>query len=99
MNQISLGHLANFNSAVPLGLWVAIYVWLVGISAGCFAIVIFGNIINNTYFKQITRLGVILSLATLLAGLLSILVDLDHMERFYKLFTSPSPTSVDRKSV
>lgn len=94
MNQISLSAFANFNSAVPWGLWVAIYIWLVGISAGSFLLISWGNLRGNIYLKNVTRLGIILSLSTLLVGLLSIQIDLGHIERFYKLFTSPSPSSV-----
>ena len=94
MNQISLSFLANFNSAVPWGLWVSIYVWLVGISCGAYAIVMWANLTNNAEAKKLTRIGVMLALSTLMVGLLSILIDLGHMERFYKLFISPSPSSV-----
>lgn len=93
MSQITLSPLANFSSAVPWGLWVGIYIWLVGISAGSFGLVMWGNLKNNLHLKKITRLGIILSLSTLSLGLLSILIDLGHMERFYKLFTSPHPSS------
>lgn len=94
MNQITFARLANFSSAVPWGLWVAVYVWLVGISAGCAALVCLGNLKNNPHLKKLTRPGLLLSLSALLAGLLSIQIDLGHMERFYKLFISPSPASV-----
>lgn len=94
MSQISFAGLADFNSIVPWGLWVAIYIWLVGISAGSFLLVSLGNLMNNAPLKKLSRLGISFSLAALLAGLLSILVDLGHIERFYKLFISPSPTSV-----
>ncbi len=94
MNQISLSFLANFNSAVPWGLWVSIYGWLVGISCASYAIVMWANITNNTDVKKLTRLGVMLAISTLMAGLLSILIDLGHMERFYKLFISPNFSSM-----
>lgn len=94
MSQISLGPFANFNSAVPWGLWVAIYIWLVGISAGSFLLICWGNLKNIPNLKKLTGLGINLSLATLLVGLLSIQIDLGHIERFYKLFTSPSINSV-----
>lgn len=93
MNQISLGAFANFNSAVPWGLWVSIYLWFVGASAGIFLLVMWGNLVNNPHIPKLNRLATILSLSTLLAGLLSIQIDLGHIERFYKLFLSPSPTS------
>jgi len=52
------------------------------------------NITNNTDLKKLTRLGVMLAISTLMAGLLSILIDLGRMERFYKLFISPNFSSM-----
>lgn len=92
--MISLTPFTNLNNAVPWGLWVSIYIWLVGISAGAFMLIAWGNFQDNPHLKKITRLGLTLALSTLLAGLLSIQIDLGHIERFYKLFTSPNPVSV-----
>jgi len=92
--MISITALTNLNNAVPWGLWVSIYIWLVGISAGVFMLIAWGNIQGNPHLKKITRLGLALALSTLLAGLLSIQIDLGHIERFYKLFTSPNFASV-----
>lgn len=92
--MISITALTNLNNAVPWGLWVSIYIWLVGISAGVFMLIAWGNFQDNPHLKKITRLGLTLALSTLLAGLLSIQIDLGHIERFYKLFTSPNPGSV-----
>lgn len=93
MNQISLSAFTDFNSAVPWGLWVNLYVWFMGISACSFMLLCWWNLKNNADLKHLTRMGIIVSIATFLAGLLSIQIDLGHIERFYKLFTSPNPTS------
>ena len=92
--MISITALTNLNNAVPWGLWVSIYIWFVGISAGSFALVAWGNLQENSHLKKITRMGLVLALSTLLAGLLSIQIDLGHIERFTKLFTSPNFGSV-----
>lgn len=92
--MISLTPLTNLNSAVPWGLWVSIYVWLVGISAGSFTLVMWGSLRNKSALKKISREGAALALAALLAGLLSIQLDLGRIERFYKLFISPNFASV-----
>ncbi len=92
---LTIGHsLLNLNSAVPWGLWVAVYIWFVGISAGNYFIVMFWNIIKNKKLSNLTTISAILSLSTLSAGLLSILLDLGHIERFYKLFISVNFSSV-----
>ena len=92
--MISITALADLNNVVPWGLWVSIYIFLVGISAGVLALVAWGNLQGNPHLKKITRMGLALALSTLLAGLLSIQIDLGHIERFYKLFTSPNFGSV-----
>ncbi len=92
--MISITALTNLNNAVPWGLWVSIYIWLVGISAGAFMLVAWLNIQSSQNLKKITRLGLILALSTLCAGLLSIQIDLGHIERFHELFTSPNFGSV-----
>lgn len=94
MSQISFSPFANFNSAVVWGLWVGIYVWFIGISAGALLLIGIGRLRNDPCLKKIARPGLVLSIATLMAGLLSIQIDLGHIERFYKLFVSPSPSSI-----
>lgn len=94
MNQISFAPFCNFNSAVPWGLWVVIYVWLVGISVGSFVLVMWGNFKVSQNIKALTKIGTILSISTLAAGLLSIQIDLGHIERFPNLFLSPNFNSV-----
>jgi molybdopterin-containing oxidoreductase family membrane subunit len=93
--MISLTPLTNLTSAVPWGLWVVIYVWFIGISAGSLLFIAWINSSGDKlHLKNLSRPGICLALAALLAGMLSILIDLGHIERFYKLFISPSPTSV-----
>jgi molybdopterin-containing oxidoreductase family membrane subunit len=92
---LTIGHsLVNFNSAVPWGLWVSVYIWLIGISAGTYLIVMLWKSTNNERLSKITGPALLLSLVTLPVGLLSIQLDLGHIERFYKLFLRPNPSSV-----
>ncbi len=94
MTQISFAPFCNFNSAVPWGLWVTIYIWLVGISIGSFVLVMWGNLKGIEDIKALTKLATLLSISALLSGLLSIQIDLGHIERFPKLFLSPNFNSV-----
>lgn len=94
MNQISLTQFTDFGSGVPWGLWVVAYVWLIGLSAGTFAALMWGHLRKNPAIMGLSRSGVLISLAALAAGLLSIILDLGRMERFYKLLLSPNPASV-----
>ena len=93
--MITLEHLTNLSSAVPWGLWVSIYVWLIGISLAAYAVMMTGQAFKVEEVKRGVALKVVcISIATLLVGLLSILIDLGHIERFHLLFTSFNPTSV-----
>jgi len=94
MTQISFAPFSNFNSAVPWGLWVVIYIWLAGISVGSFVLVMWGNLKESENLKALTKIGTILSISTLLSGLLSIQIDLGHIERSPKLFLSPNFNSI-----
>ncbi len=94
MNQISFAPFCNFNSVVPWGLWVTIYIWLVGISIGSFVLVMWGNLKESKNLKALTKLATLLSISVLLSGLLSIQIDLGHIQRFPKLFLFPNFNSV-----
>ena len=93
MSQISFSAFTNFSSAIPWGLWVVLYTFFVGISVSSFLLVAFWNFKNDPALKKITRLGIIISIAALCGGLLSIVIDLGHMERAFSLFVSFNPAS------
>ncbi len=94
-DRLAHGHLnANYGSVVTWGLWVAAYIYFIGLSAGAFLISSLVYVFNLKRFEGIGRLAVFTAVVTLFLALLSIWVDLGHMGRawhvlVYANFTSP----------
>lgn len=93
--RLTTGHeAAAYGSYVVWGLWVAMYLFFVGISAGAFMIATLDYLFNIPLFKGTGRFALWGALVTLPAGLLSIWFDLGHMERIWKVFLQGNPLSV-----
>jgi protein NrfD len=85
-DRLAHGHLnANYGSVVPWGLWVAAYIYFIGLSAGSFLISSLVYVFNMKRFERIGRLAVFTAVVTLFLALLSIWVDLGHMGRAWKV--------------
>ncbi|SMB99317.1 prokaryotic molybdopterin-containing oxidoreductase family, membrane subunit [Thermanaeromonas toyohensis ToBE] len=89
--RLSLGHgVAAYSSSIPWGLWVSVYIFFIGLSAGAF---LFSTLVYVFQIKEIEplgRLSLLTALATLIAALITIWLDLGHMERFWRVFVSPN---------
>ena len=89
------GHeLAAYGSYVPWGLWVALYIYFIGLSAGAFLISALIYVGGIKRLERVGKLALFTALVTLVAALLSIWLDLGHPERFWKVYTSARPTSM-----
>lgn len=84
----------NMGSMVSWGLWVAIYILFIGLSAGSFLLSTLIYVFNVKRYERIGRLALYSAALCLIIGLLFILADLGHAERFWKVFTSLSSSSV-----
>ena len=85
------GHeFANYGSYVVWGLWVAAYIYFIGLSAGAFLISALIYVFASKELEQIGKLALLVAVVTLIMALLSIWFDLGHMERFYFVFTRPN---------
>lgn len=84
----------SLNSIVSWGLWIAIYIFFIGISAGSFLLSTLVYVFGFKQFEKTGKIAVFTALLSLLAGLGFVSIDLGHIERFFHIFTSPSPTSV-----
>lgn len=90
-DRLTNGHLnANYGSLVPWGLWVAAYIYFIGLSAGSFLISSLVYVFGVKRFESIGRLSVFTAIVTLLLALLSIWVDLGHMERAWHVLAYPN---------
>jgi len=85
------GHLhANYGSVVTWGLWVAAYIYFIGLSAGSFLISSLVYVFDLKRFERIGRLAVFTAVVTLFLALLSIWVDLGHMQRAWHVLVYPN---------
>lgn len=86
-------HLA-FGSYIPWGLWVGLYIYLVGVSGGAFLVAFLHHGLGIAPLRRPSRYAVPIALASLGAGLTLVLLDLGQMGRFWYLFTRTNSTSL-----
>lgn len=83
-----------FGSYIPWGLWVGLYIYLVGVSGGAFLVAFLHHGLGVASLRRPSRYAIPIALASLGAGLALVLLDLGQMGRFWYLFTRTSPTSL-----
>ncbi|HET8570067.1 MAG TPA: NrfD/PsrC family molybdoenzyme membrane anchor subunit [Candidatus Limnocylindria bacterium] len=81
-------------SYVPWGMWIGLYVYLVGVSGGAFLVAFLHNTLGIAALARPARYAVPISLVTLGAGLFLVMLDLGRVDRVYELFTRTSFSSV-----
>lgn len=95
IQRLASGHqLAAYGSYVPWGMWVAVYIYFVGLSAGAFLISTVIYVFGVKKLEPVGRLALFTALVTLLMALLSIWFDLGHMSRFWRVYTRGAWTSM-----
>lgn len=90
MKLITGERLVGYGSYVPWGLWVALYFHFVGIAGGVFVVGAGGYLLNLPGFRENIRSIMIISASSVVAGLLSIWLDLGQPFRFQNIFLSPN---------
>ncbi len=89
--RLLFGHrLAGYGSYVVWGLWVAIYIYMSGLSAGAFLLSSLVYVFRLERLERVGKLALFVALVALLGGLLAIWFDLGRMERFHRVYTSPN---------
>ncbi len=89
--RFTSGHeLANYGSYVPWGLWVAAYIYFIGLSAGAFLLSALVYVFGVKKLEPIGPLALVVALASLVMALVTIWFDLGHMERFYYVYLRPN---------
>ena len=84
----------NTTQHVPWGLWVAFYIFFLGLSAGAFLLSSLIYVFGVRRLEPAGPLALLQALGCLLLGGFLIVMDLGHPERAYKVLTSMNPTSV-----
>jgi Ni/Fe-hydrogenase subunit HybB-like protein len=89
------GHISmGYGSYAPWGLWVALYLFFVGLTAGAFLITIISYVFEVKRFQSIGPLSAFTVLVALLCELTFITLDLGHMGRLYRFLVTPSFSSL-----
>jgi molybdopterin-containing oxidoreductase family membrane subunit len=84
--RVTAGHeLANYGSYVPWGLWVASYIYFIGLSAGAFLLSTLVYVFRVERLEKIGKLALFTALVTLIAAMFSIWLDLGHPLRAWRL--------------
>ncbi len=95
VQRLMTGHeLSGYTSTIPWGLWVAAYVYLIGLSAGAFLLSTLIYVFGVRRLEPVGKLALFTALVCLLAALLAIWMDLGHMGRFYEVYTRGNPRSM-----
>jgi molybdopterin-containing oxidoreductase family membrane subunit len=84
---------SNLGSVVPWGLHIAQYIYFVGLSAGSFLISSLVYVFGMKRFEPIGRLAVFTAIVTLLLALLTVGLDIGHIERAWHVFVFVNPRS------
>jgi Ni/Fe-hydrogenase subunit HybB-like protein len=88
---LGVTHLGN---TVPWGLYVACYIYFIGLSAGSFLLSSLVFVFGNKSLEPLSRLAVFQAFVCLLLGLVFIFLDLGHWERFWHVIVYPQWHSV-----
>jgi len=86
--------LVNYGSYVPWGLWVAAKTYFVGISVGASLLAWVIYAFNIRQLRPVVRHALLISVVTMIAGLVVITFDLGHMWRTWEVFTRPNFSSM-----
>ncbi len=86
--------LTNLTSNMAWGMWVAFYIYCIGLSAGSFLMSTLVYVFGMHRFERMGRIALLSALFALLGGLVFVWIDLGHPWRFYKVFTGWQVSSV-----
>lgn len=90
-DRLLYGHAhANYGNIVPWGLWIAAYIYFIGLSAGAFLISSLVYVFNVEQYERIGRVALFTALITLLMALLTVWADLGHMWRAWHVMAYPN---------
>jgi molybdopterin-containing oxidoreductase family membrane subunit len=85
------GHIhANYGSYIVWGLWVAAYIYFVGLSAGSYLFSSMIYVFGVRRLEKVGRLALFTAIVTLGMGLTFVWFDLGQMFRAWRIFTSPN---------
>lgn len=84
----------HLGSVVPWGVWVAFYIYFIGLSAGSFLLSSLVFVFKNEKLEPVGRIAVLQAFFCLITGLVFIFIDLGHWQRFWHVIAYPQWNSV-----
>ena len=84
----------NYGSYVVWGLWVAMYLFFAGVSTGAYMMATLDYLFSIPLFKGTGKVALWGALVTMPAALITIGMDLGHMERIWKVYFQPNFSSL-----
>jgi Ni/Fe-hydrogenase subunit HybB-like protein len=81
-------------SYIPWGLWVSLYTFFLGLTAGAFLITILTYVFRIKIFSGIGPLSAFTVVVTIISEMIIITLDLGHPLRIYQMFTTPNAKSM-----
>jgi Ni/Fe-hydrogenase subunit HybB-like protein len=86
VDRLTNSHInANYGSYIPWGLWVAGYIYLMGLSAGAFIMSALVFVFHVKALEKIGKIALLVALSTLIGALLLIWLDLGKLDRVWRL--------------
>lgn len=82
------------SSPMAWGMWVAFYIYFIGLSAGSFLLSTLIYVFGMHQYEKVGRLALLSALFALVAGMVFVWIDLGQPWRFWKVFTRWNYTSV-----
>jgi len=80
----------DLGSRVTWGLWIAMDIYLIGLSAGAFLLSSLVFVFRVKLFEKIGIMALFTAIVTLTCALISAWSDIGHMERFTSVFLTPN---------
>ncbi len=93
--RFSTGHrMTDYGSYIPWGLWVAAYIYFIGLSAGSFLLSTLVYVVRVKKLEKIGKLALFTAFGCLIAALISIWLDLGHEFRVTRVLFHPNYQSM-----
>ncbi|MCO1600213.1 NrfD/PsrC family molybdoenzyme membrane anchor subunit [Desulfosporosinus nitroreducens] len=87
-------NVTNLTSYFSWGLWVVFYIFFIGLSAGSFLLSTMIYVFKMHALEKVGRISLLSALISLVAGLMFVLIDLGHPERFWHTLVYRNMSSV-----
>jgi molybdopterin-containing oxidoreductase family membrane subunit len=84
----------NMGSVVSWGLWISFYILFIGLSAGSFLLSTLIYVFNLKRYERIGRMALFSAALCLILGVIFVVADLGHAERFFNVFTNLAYASI-----